>query len=95
MNPIDQALAPFKPRDPNLREGPRIDAWPTDIEALCKELRVGRERIRSLETALEELHELVDDYVDVVDGEDGQPMPNMPMRVQNIIDAALGRRPAP
>jgi len=47
-----------------------------------------RER-NALADALEEIREFLDGYVDIVDGDDGQPKPNMAMRVTMMIDAAL------
>lgn len=45
--------------------------------------------------AIEEALEFIDGYVDVVDGDYGQPAPNRAMRLQSTLLAALGRRPAP
>ena len=49
---------------------------------------LGQRNIR-LKIVLEEVRELIDGYVDVVDGEDGQPRANKAMRAVQIIDEVL------
>jgi hypothetical protein len=44
-----------------------------------------------LRGALEDVRELIEGYVDVVDGDYGQPRPNKAMRAVRVIDAALWR----
>jgi hypothetical protein len=51
------------------------------------------ERIAQLECLLEEIHEWLDDQLDVVDGDDGEPRPNQAMQFSTAIDLAMGRRP--
>jgi len=53
------------------------------------------QRIKELEYAVEEALEFIGGYVDVVDGDYGQPAPNRAMQVSSTLLAALGRRPAP
>jgi hypothetical protein len=48
-----------------------------------------------IQDALEDALEFINPYVDVVDGDYGQPAPNRAMQVTSTILAALGRRPAP
>jgi hypothetical protein len=48
-----------------------------------------------IQDALEDALEFINPYVDVVDGDYGQPEPNRAMQVTSTILAALGRRPAP
>lgn len=47
-------------------------------------------RNASLEAALREVRDLLDGYVDVTDGDYGQPAPNKAMQAQQAIDDALG-----
>lgn len=49
--------------------------------------RISREEI--LTDALIQARDLIEGYVDVVDGDDGQPKPNKAMKAQQIIDEAL------
>ena len=51
------------------------------------------QRIAELECLLEEIHEFLDDQIDVVDGDYGQPQPNKAMLLSQQIDTAMGRRP--
>lgn len=70
-----------------------------NVEAMAvvdaETVTVLRARVLALETVLQELDELVDDYVDVEDGptsEDapqGVPRPNLAMRVQEIVRRVL------
>lgn len=63
-----------------------IETWEQMAE------RYKRERDRMAD-ALQELHDFLDDYIDVVDGDYGQPKPNKAMNMQMMIDEVLGRRP--
>jgi C4-type Zn-finger protein len=51
------------------------------------------QRIAELECLLEEIHEFLDDQLDVVDGDYGEPAPNRAMQLSTSIDLAMGRRP--
>jgi hypothetical protein len=53
------------------------------------------ERFLAMQAALEDALEYLENFVDVVDGDYGQPAPNRAMQVTSTILAALGRRPAP
>ena len=51
------------------------------------------DRVAELECLLEEIHEWLDDQIDVVDGDYGEPQPNKAMQFSMAIDTAMGRRP--
>ena len=51
------------------------------------------DRVSQLECLLEEIHEFLDDQIDVVDGDYGEPKPNKAMNLSMAIDTAMGRRP--
>lgn len=96
------ALAPFVTVYPKLVK-PDTRTLPERLEAIPLNNLTPAERdaiwgaairIRNCEQALEEVEDLIDGYVDVEDGDYGQPYPNKAMRAQQIIDAVLGRRPA-
>ena len=53
-----------------------------------------RKENRRLNEALDEVRDLIDGYVDVVDGDYGQPRPNKAMRAVQIIDAVREARAA-
>ena len=53
-----------------------------------------RDENRRLNEALDEVRDLIDGYVDVVDGDYGQPRPNKAMRAVQIIDAVREARAA-
>lgn len=82
---IAAALAPYAPRDPNLREGPREKAWPTTDEAIAATLRANAVRIQQLQRALQEADDLIRDYVDI----NGNGGPNAAMQARTIIDDVL------
>ena len=44
-----------------------------------------------LSAALSEVRELIQGYVDVVDGDYGQPRPNKAMQATSLIDEAMGK----
>ena len=50
-----------------------------------------KSRISRLEGAIQELMEFVDDYSDVVDGDDGAPEPNRAMSLLVMARDVLGR----
>ncbi len=54
-----------------------------------EELRAAYERINELEADLLECQEFIEVYVDVNDGDDGQPIPNKAMRLCSMIDESL------
>lgn len=51
------------------------------------------QRVAELECLLEEIHEWLDDQIDVVDGDYGEQKPNKAMQFSMAIDTAMGRRP--
>jgi hypothetical protein len=55
--------------------------------------RTPEQKAAAMEYALEEALEFIESYVDVVDGDYGQPAPNKAMQVSQTILHALGRRP--
>lgn len=65
--------------------GKRID----DANAQSEELKSAYQRIKMLEADLEECREFIEVYVDVNDGEDGQPVPNKAMRLVGMIDESI------
>ena len=46
--------------------------------------------IEELRYALEDVRELIDGYVDIVDGPEGKQLPNAAMRAMQLIDVVLG-----
>ncbi len=68
-------------------------------EAFRQGLEQGRlesaKKIARLEAAMEEALELIEGYVDVVDGDYGAPAANNAMRATQALEYALGRRPGP
>ncbi len=52
-------------------------------------------KIARLEAAMEEALEMIEGYVDVVDGDYGVPAANSAMRATQTLEYALGRRPGP
>jgi hypothetical protein len=58
---------------------------------MSEELARLNAEVRALRYALEDVRELIDGYVDIVDGsEETGPLPNDAMKAQQIIDEALG-----
>lgn len=47
------------------------------------------DRIKILEATLQECHDFIENYADVVDGDDGVPEPNQAMALLGLINAAL------
>ena len=73
---------------------PGYDAWKTDSgyrDATDQEIEIDRleTRIKKLTDALEECAEYFDDHSDVIDGPDGQPLPNKEMKLLQMIEEAL------
>jgi hypothetical protein len=56
-------------------------------------MEIPAEKYQRMEAALEDALEFIESYVDVVDGDYGQPAPNKAMQVSQTILHALGRRP--
>ena len=56
----------------------------------AKELAQLHMQIRDLRFALMDVRELIDGYVDIVDGPEGTQLPNDAMRAMQLIDEALG-----
>jgi hypothetical protein len=50
------------------------------------------DRIKILEAALQECHDFIENYADVVDGDDGFPEPNQAMALLGVINEALEGR---
>ena len=50
------------------------------------------DRIKILEAALQECHDFIENYADVVDGDDGFPEPNQAMALLGVINKALEGR---
>lgn len=48
------------------------------------------DKIKRLKSVLQECHEFIESYADVVDGDDGQPEPNEAMSLLGLINDALG-----
>lgn len=71
---------------------------PEKAPRLCAQvmtaLNAALTRILELEWALQSCREFVDGYVDVVDGDYGEPAPNKSMRLASEIDEVLPRQPA-
>jgi len=65
------------------------------VDELAAEFDAARlEENRRLNEALDEVRDLIDGYVDVVDGDYGQPRPNKAMRAVQIIDSVREARAA-
>lgn len=47
------------------------------------------DRIKILEAALQECYDFIENYADVVDGDDGFPEPNQAMALLGLINEAL------
>jgi hypothetical protein len=60
--------------------------WQT---AHSEELKAAYQRIATLESDLIECREYLEDHVDVVDGDYGEPAPNKAMRLVSMIDESL------
>ncbi len=61
-----------------------------NMHAIAIKVKTERDAYRE---ALEEVRELIDGYVDVIDGDYGQPAANKAMRAVQLIDEALGSKP--
>jgi thioester reductase-like protein len=59
------------------------------VEATKEELRAAYQRIQQLEADLIECREYLEDHVDVVDGDYGEPRPNRAMQLVSLIDESL------
>lgn len=64
-------------------------------QGLAEGERKSAVKIKRLEAAIEEALELIEGYVDVVDGDYGVPEANTAMRATNVLEYAMGRRPGP
>lgn len=60
-----------------------------ELDNRASELRAAYERIKELEADLLECREYIEDHVDVVDGDYGEPAPNKAMRLVSMIDESL------
>jgi hypothetical protein len=58
-------------------------------DAKSEELKATYERIARLEADLLECREYLEDHVDVVDGDYGEPSPNRAMQLVSMIDETL------
>ncbi len=66
------------------------DQWKSDrIKQLEHHNELAAKRIRTLEADLLECREYLENHVDVVDGDYGEPAPNKAMRLVNMIDETL------
>ena len=61
------------------------------VESLEHDLSALRKENEALRAMLEEVSEMLDDYVDVVDGSYGEPRPNKAMSMKSEIDALLAK----
>ncbi len=59
---------------------------------MSKELVRLEAQVRMLRYALMDIRELIDGYVDIVDGPEGKQLPNDAMRAVQVIEEALNGR---
>ena len=61
-------------------------------DAYKKGFERSKKRVDALESVLQEMMEFVENYSDVVDGEDGQPEPNYAMSLVTMAQDVLEER---
>lgn len=58
-------------------------------QAWRKAMTPAANKIERLQSALQECHDFIENYADVVDGDDGFPEPNQAMALLGLINEAL------
>jgi predicted nucleic acid-binding Zn-ribbon protein len=66
-----------------------IDPAFKEVKATREELRAAYQRIAQLEADLLECREYLEEHVDVVDGDYGEPAPNRAMQLVGMIDESI------
>lgn len=68
--------------------------WYTEGQrrAWRKAMTPAAKKIKRLQAALQECHDFIENYADVVDGDDGFPEPNQAMALLGVINEALEGR---
>ena len=62
------------------------------VRVYVKERHEAADKIERLQTALQECHDFIENYADVVDGNDGFPEPNQALALLGVINEALEGR---